>query len=408
MKNVILVNHTDYIDLDELLPKLNGLETQYSFNIRDPGKNDLYESSFGAIVETELVLEKAKEEYDFEGFTIVLLDSPISNTVLVESNIAILSVFCPTDELIYKNIFFKMVSFICLLFEHGENYRIGDSSDFDDAEIMRRNLAELNNKYISESYAALFAGIDTGNCWKEKRVVLITHGFNTHGHWQEKAKIQLEGEFDIKGIVRRYTFVTLIMFLIPYFRKKFANDILGAIDSMVLDYPNHKYSIIAHSFGTLIIARALENASELNSNLNIDRLILNGGIIARDYNWEQFMKGSSVKVDKILNVCGDSDFWPILSRSFVLGTGDSGAYFFSENSKKIVNIRLKKIWHSGMLTDNAYRALWGKFICNEELPLLDALPPRWHLGLLGFATRYMYSKLVYIILFCVLSVVMFI
>jgi hypothetical protein len=61
--------------------------------------------------------------------------------------------------------------------------------------------------------------------------------------------------------------------------------------------------IIAHSFGTYLVARALE----LNPELKFDRVIFCGSIVRRDYPWSRIIAAG--QVGRVLNDYGDRDMW---------------------------------------------------------------------------------------------------
>jgi hypothetical protein len=211
--------------------------------------------------------------------------------------------------------------------------------------------------------------------------VLITHGIRTHGFWAESAKKELTTSFGISSTVVRYGFINLVLFLTSKaVQTRLAHELLVKLIRIKEQSNNGDLAIIVHSYSSLLLAKALSLADRLRIDLNVTAIVLNGSILAQDFNWSDFtdshkLRGARVK--RVLNICGDNDIWPVLASHLAPGAGASGAFFFSENSNQIISIRLPDCGHSTMLTPAIARTYWGRFITDENFLPDSQVPSKW-------------------------------
>lgn len=202
-------------------------------------------------------------------------------------------------------------------------------------------------------------------------LVFIMHGMNSEGDWATTAYDNLVWyNFNPstprygKTSKRRYRF------------KKHHVEILDRLEKSILDkvqsFPNHKYSVIAHSFGTYLFAKLLE----LQTMPNFHRVVLNGAILTRSFDWEKHL--STGKVGRVLNVCGDRDVVPLKAAFANRDQGCSGTLFFYRDDDKIVNVRLEDTDHSDMVCDDeVLKDLWVPFLLDESFePKRSSVTPK--------------------------------
>jgi len=143
-----------------------------------------------------------------------------------------------------------------------------------------------------------------------------------------------------------------------------------------------------HSNGSMILGKSLKLANEFGVPINFNTVILNGSILPSNFNWNEFLDDSgTVKIGRVINLCGDRDYWPRAAKIFpIKGAGDSGSFFFSENSSRVINQRLKKTNHGELLSIKNCKELWIKYLLNPKSePNIDfEIKPHWTVRFFGW------------------------
>lgn len=207
---------------------------------------------------------------------------------------------------------------------------------------------------------------------------LITHGIRTYADWAEPAKDTLQ-EANISSAIFRYDWVDLLKFSYGIkSRDGYAIKFLARIHQQSMENPKKKFSIIVHSFGSIVLTKALEIAESINIRINIDTVILNGSILKKDYDWQRFIqegKSYGVSIGRVVNICGDEDILPVIAKYTIYGAGNSGTFYFADhNSDNLFNIRLKGAGHSNILDNKNVRELWSKILLGN-VPKVELVPP---------------------------------
>jgi pimeloyl-ACP methyl ester carboxylesterase len=156
----------------------------------------------------------------------------------------------------------------------------------------------------------------------EKPVVISLHGIRTRGDWQK----QLSSALSREGFVYEpldYGFFRAIQLVLPFMRERKMKWFLDQYNAVTKGYYNPP-SIIAHSFGTYLVARTLGKYAELK----FDHVIFCGSIVEIAYPWTRI--ADSFQVTRVLNDYGGRDFWAKTAvffrerRRSVRGEGFSG------------------------------------------------------------------------------------
>lgn len=175
-----------------------------------------------------------------------------------------------------------------------------------------------------------------GRAQKEERTqdkTLITiHGIRTNGEWQQ----DLVGE--IKKYSRHFNFVEvkygffdLISFVLPWSREQKISEVAVELAAVIEDNQGTEINIVAHSFGTLIVAEAFR---KLSGKIKVSSVILCGSPMSHKDNIDQIVSLS----ERTINECGRSDLVLLLARLFAVGLGDAGRVGFAKaNTGKFVN-----------------------------------------------------------------------
>lgn len=214
-----------------------------------------------------------------------------------------------------------------------------------------------------------------------EHVVLLVHGIRTQATWNEMVKKVLEDSEAIEVQPVKYGFVDTFRFLFPWFTRK------AAIDRFVREYrdvklrrPNSRISVIAHSFGTYIFAKALEQVTDIV----FDKVVLCGSIIPNKFRVAPFR--AQLGPDPILNDCGTHDVWPVLAKSSSWGYGSTGTFGFGTNG---IRDRFHKFTHSSYFDEKFVKDFWLPYLLKgsikgTEWEVQRPNPPYWQslLGLL--------------------------
>ena len=200
--------------------------------------------------------------------------------------------------------------------------------------------------------------------------VVITHGIRTYAPWAESSYATLDS-LNIGSQVFRYDWVDLANFLLyPRRRTLYGMQLLKRINAARSANPEKRLAVAAHSFGTMVLSKALELADDIDNRIEIDAIILAGSILPSHYDWDRFTqrgKSRGVTIRRVLNLCGDSDPWPVAAKYFAPGAGNSGTFFFADNySEYMTNHRIESADHSSILHADHVEEIWGRYLLNSN------------------------------------------
>ncbi len=190
------------------------------------------------------------------------------------------------------------------------------------------------------------------------RLVMSIHGIRTRGKWQKEVNSQLQ-ENGFKHEILDYDFFGAMRFLIPSQRARKVDWFRGEYERRVKEFGTVP-SVIAHSFGTYLVANAIEKYAELR----FDRIILCGAIIRRDFDWDSLIR--SGRVGAVLNEYGMKDIWAKIAEIFVVDAGASGAIGFDTSSSLIYQRRRPLFQHGDFFYPLNYAENWIPFLKGAE------------------------------------------
>ncbi|MCR5868505.1 hypothetical protein [Aquincola sp. J276] len=197
-------------------------------------------------------------------------------------------------------------------------------------------------------------------------IVISLHGFNTPGAWQkwiqacfDEVKLGLEHRPD------DYGHVGLRGLLNPVERTAEVQRFLQWYEALVYRANLHDSppSVIAHSFGSYIVARAMEE----NPQVRFRRIVFCGSIVRRDYDWGARIE--SGQVERVLNEYSRRDIWARVAEWVIADGGSAGAKGFDNTAGGAVVQREYPFWrHSSYFYNLHQRESWMPFLARQRDP----------------------------------------
>lgn len=240
---------------------------------------------------------------------------------------------------------------------------------------------------------------------EDDKFLITIHGIRTHGRWQQDLKSNLDKySRDFTSIDFKYGFFDLLSFSIPPLRKKNTNIIAKRVAKALEENIDKDIHIVAHSYGTYILSRAIQLCSE---QVKIKSTIMCGSPLEHDHDIDHIIMRSELTI----NECGTRDSILILARCFILGLGDAGRVGFSrEHTSKFFN-RFHKGGHSHYFeqkkSPNFYQRFWLPIMTTGAKPSMhDEREAYFAEGLLDIAIKTLtFAKpFFYIVIFYFLAI----
>ena len=191
-----------------------------------------------------------------------------------------------------------------------------------------------------------------------RRLIISLHGIRTRGTWQKEFHSELQHD-GFPHELLDYGYFRALQLLMP-FQKTRKVDWFRREYERLIGKTGTRPSVIAHSFGTYIVAGAIEKYRELK----FDRLILCGSLVPEDYDWETVIRNGRVKA--VLNQFSPSDIWVRLGSFMVPGAGQSGILGFNGSHPQVFQQRRERFSHSDYFFPLNYRQNWLPFLGGEN------------------------------------------
>lgn len=194
---------------------------------------------------------------------------------------------------------------------------------------------------------------------RRRRIVISLHGIRTRGYWQKQLTIELnKGGFD--HVPLDYGFFGAIQLVLPFMRDRKIKWFRKELEDYAGDRSNPP-SVIAHSFGTYLVARALKKYNEVK----FDRIIFCGSIVEKNYSWSTIL--NSGRATRVLNDFGGKDFWAKVAQWVVSDAGPSGAEGFSDDAKgRVIKLYRSEFRHSDFFYNSNYMQTWIPFLDGKD------------------------------------------
>lgn len=200
-----------------------------------------------------------------------------------------------------------------------------------------------------------------------KIVILSIHGIQTFGQWQNKLNKTLENHKEFNSsvhILYKYHYFPITHFLRNNKRAFEVDKVCRDIVQTTERFPDAKFCIVGHSFGTYLIAESL---AKIHHRINVERIILAGSVLKSDYDWFPIIRKHNIK--KIINECSTRDIPLLFSHFFAKGLGMAGIEGFPPHAGVIMN-RYTTGGHSCFFNKENLQA-WTNFIYGADIEFKD-------------------------------------
>lgn len=219
-----------------------------------------------------------------------------------------------------------------------------------------------------------------------EHLVVLVHGINTNAQWFPIVRKSLEGAGFV-AVPAGYGIYGVIRFLIPlaFLRRAAINRVSEKIRLARNYYKPKLISVIAHSFGTYVVAKIIAETFDIELN----RVIFCGSVVKNDF---PFQENHHRFKPPLYNEIGTRDYLPIVASAVTWGYGSVGADGFQS---PVVNDRWHKDFrHSDFMTKEFCEkfyipSLRGEAVAGDDpssfpvwVQLLSRLPIRWFLAVL--------------------------
>lgn len=202
-------------------------------------------------------------------------------------------------------------------------------------------------------------------------VIALVHGIRDIGAWQSTVSAELASSGTVVSQIR-FGLYPALRFLFPIslagppIRK-----VVQELNDLKNEYPKAKISVIAHSFGTYVLIRALR----ADPNLKLWKIVFCGSVMDDQFRWVELKHrvgdGERPTRDFIVNDCGTADHWPVVGSAFGWFYGMAGSTGFSESMIKNRFFRAKNGKGGGhsLYFDNGFvRNNWRPFLIDDKAP----------------------------------------
>jgi tetratricopeptide (TPR) repeat protein len=203
-------------------------------------------------------------------------------------------------------------------------------------------------------------------------VVITLHGIRTRGEWQNR----LDAHLSRAGFVSEsldYGWFGVIPFLFKSQRNKKVKWFVDEYQRIRRENPGTVPSLIAHSFGAYIAARAIAFSGGM---IKFERVIFCGSIVPADFEWSKVIEAGIVK--EVLNDFGHLDVWAAKVGLALPDAGDSGYRGFTDTANGKVDQRCHPEWgHGHFFFELNYKERWIPFLKGEIFSDVT-LKPHYH------------------------------
>jgi len=211
--------------------------------------------------------------------------------------------------------------------------------------------------------------------------VYSLHGIRTNAYWQSQLSDEIRAKTGFEVGYRNYQRFDTAMFIL---KNIFSDKPLRLVEGDIRDLQKrYRVSVIAHSFGTWLLLKALSE----NSDLQIHHIILCGAVFPRALSrWRQLKHDSRQITGEIVNFCGARDPFPALAE---LLSRDFGASGVTGAGDPTIKDSFHDVGHSGFLTPAFCASHWIDILTSKSYrPQPAPIKPSWYIPPLLWASAH--------------------
>jgi WD40 repeat protein len=202
---------------------------------------------------------------------------------------------------------------------------------------------------------------------RSSHLIITVHGIRTYGHWQEQLEQLVKSNADVEFVNYKFGYIPTFFFLIPYVRRSLARKFRATLLGRCAERQRTRVDLVAHSFGTYVVAEAVAGLSD--PKIFINTIILSGSVLGSAFPWHSLI-GSHV--GRVINDCGSKD--RVLPLSQILGLGMAGRVGFTGPTSEKLRNRYSPFGHGGYF-HNAAGKLDDEYMRRHWVPLLTSDDP---------------------------------
>ncbi|MCP3977407.1 MAG: hypothetical protein GY720_23200 [bacterium] len=217
--------------------------------------------------------------------------------------------------------------------------------------------------------------------------MLALHGMNTVGSWQESFNWRVSTSYGrmVPVAIHKYGVVrpgVLRRARHEELRDELVGRIRRASEEALQVTTDPRPDVVAHSFGTLLLGKALH----ANSDLKVGRIVTLGCILRPDFDWATLVERG--QVEAVLNNYGTEDQWAKRAHFTIPDSGPAGRRgfdFYEEkwpeqyraaNSRPVFNVPAAGFEHSDFFDDELprpttleqqFESVWEPFLTTRNV-----------------------------------------
>lgn len=220
---------------------------------------------------------------------------------------------------------------------------------------------------------------------RDIRWMIVVHGMNTRGAWQEDFSWLIANrlKYSAPVLIHKYGWATVDV-LATWLHRRLAKS-LGEKIRRAVAYAHERGlpeapDILVHSFGSRLFSMVL--LDEQFSDLKFGRVITAGSIIRPDFDWTSLIQDG--RIEAVLNHVGAKDGIVRFAQFLIPGTGPGGRKGYLDLA--VLNQRSAGFGHSDALTDANLRqqlakgGIWDRFLTQptaQFAPTNPYHPEKW-------------------------------
>ena len=228
---------------------------------------------------------------------------------------------------------------------------------------VQTHLLSSNRSELFEVVKSAYLGRKHAQLSKTRGLVIPIHGIRTFADWLPQFTFTLSSSgWSVAPYVYGYKEATILASenekkaVVEGFRDWLAN-IRESYDGPI--------SIVAHSFGTYVVGRYIEEAGDLLENFA--SIILCGSILNTEYDWAKHL--NSYKVGAVMNTISEEDEWvkfmPDGGYGYLVKDklfGNAGRVGFVQEHQALTQVGSRLLQHNNIFKSDVIRGTWLPFL----------------------------------------------